>query len=363
MAEAEDWRPGSFTKNFSWGDSKEGLRQLHEIIRVGFDDTIEDVPRALFRERVANTHRPDYIAINFFLFNKTVQREDYIIADELVFQALNFPHSPDFDKLGLFAFNFSLVGKWKGAASFQSRPALWAQHYVTDRVAQQFNWDTHRVNADDIQAFVRDDPRYHGATSRKLATNLNYLYLIGRLSELDETRVQRWWTSALFLALDRLIEDRSQRQAEASASQYLNMLDRSRFHFISGRRSVEKDLATKHLLRLYEACGGRVRFTEAEVKARQKVLLPDLHWFANREEPVGAIHPTNHRVVKIIPRACAMLAFYLAGFVSLDLDELDGMDVDEFIRSRTKKALENLRAAGITPTMSAEELMRLTRAK
>lgn len=363
MPEAEDWRPGTFTKNFSWGGSNEGLRQLHEIIRTGFDNTMQDVPRALFRERVAGTHRPDYIAINFFLFNKISRGRDYIIADELVFQALNFPHSPDFDKLGLFAFNFSLVGKWKGAESFQSRPALWAQHYVADRVAQQFNWDTSRVSANDIQAFVGDDPRYHGATSRKLATNLNYLYLIGRLSELDETRVQRWWTSALFLALDRLIEDRLLRQEEASASQYLSMLDRSRFHFVSGRRSVEKDLATKHLLRLYEACGGRSRFTESEAKARQKVLLPDLHWFANRAEPVAAIHPTNHRITKVISRACAMLAFYLAGFISLDLDELDKTDVDEFIRSRTKEALERLRTAGVSPTMSAEELMKLTRTK
>jgi hypothetical protein len=363
MAEREEWRPGSFTKNFSWGDPAEGLRQLYEIIRVGFADTMEDVPRALFRERVADVHRPDYIAINFFLFNRISQGKDYIIADELVFQALNFPHSADFDKLGLFAFNLSLVGRWKGAAKFQSRPALWAQHYVADRVAQHFNWNTARISADDIQSFVQNDSRYRGETSRKLATNLNFLYLVGRLAELDDTKVQRWWTSALFLALDRLIEDRSMQQAEPSTSQYLAMLDRSRFHFISGRRSVEKDLATKHLLRLYDACGGRARFAEDEVKARQHILLPDLRWFANRDEPVGAIHPTNHRIVKIIPRACAMLAFYVAGFVSLDLDELGEMDVDDFIRSRTKEALESLRAAGVSPTMSVEDLMKLTRGR
>lgn len=363
MAESESWHPGSFTKNFSWGESRDGLRQLHEIIRIGFDDLMQDVPRALFRERVAHTNRPDYIAINFFLFNKIVQGRDYIIADELVFQALNFPHSSDFDKLGLFAFNFSTVGRWKGASSFQSRPALWAHHYVADRVADQLNWDARLVTADDIQAFVRADPRYHGETSRKLATNLNYLYVLGRLSELNETKVQRWWTSALFLALDRLLEDRMSRSQEASASQYRSMLDRSRFHFISGRRSVEKDLATKHLLRLYDACGGRARFSEEEVKARQEVLLPDLHWFANSNEPVGAVHPTNHRIIKVIPRACAMLAFYLAGFVSLDLEELEGMDIDDFIRSRTKEALERLRTAGVAPTMNAEELMKLTRGR
>lgn len=167
MAEAEDWRPGSFTKNFSWGNSKEGLRQLYEIIRIGFADKMQDVSRPLFRERVAHTNRPDYIAINFFLFNKVIGGEDYIIADELVFQALNFAHSAEFDKLGLFAFNFSLVGKWKGAASFQARPALWAQHYITDRVAGEFNWDTRRVSADDIQAFVRFTVSRVGSINRR----------------------------------------------------------------------------------------------------------------------------------------------------------------------------------------------------
>jgi hypothetical protein len=359
----EAWHPGSFTKNFSWGHAEDGLRQLYELIKQGFGDEMRDVPRVLFRERVARTRRPDYIAINFFLFNKLIKGKEFIIADELVFQALNFPHTADFDKLALFAFNFSLVGKWKGASDFQSRPALWAHHYIADRVAQQLNWDTHAVSADDIQQFIQNDHRYRAQTSRKLATNLNYLYRIGRLSEFGQGNVQRWWTSALFLALDRLIEDSLVKQQDGSASHYLSLLDRSRFHYISGRRSLEKDLAAKHLLRLYEACGGRARFTDDEVRARQKVLIPDLQWFANQKEPVAAVHRTNHRIVKVIPRACAMLAFYCAGFVTMDLDELDRMDIDEFIRIKTKEALDKLQAAGVAPTMSAEQLMRLTRGR
>jgi hypothetical protein len=187
--------------------------------------------------------------------------------------------------------------------------------------------------------------------------------VIGRLADLNDSKVQRWWTSALFLALDRLVEDAAQRGVEASASQYRGMLDRSRFHFISGRRSVEKDLATKHLLRLYEACGGRIRFSDEEIRALQEVRLPDLHWYANRQEPVAALHPTNYRIVKVIPRACTMLALYTAGFVSLDLDELDSMDLEDFVRSRTREALKKFTEAGIKPTMNAEELLRLTRGR
>src|SRR5690242_19831776 len=101
-----EWRPGSFTKNFSWGSAK-GLRELHSVIQTGFGNKLEDVPRAEFRARVRKTGRPDYIPINFFLFNKIKNDQSYLVADELVFQAINFPHSARFDHLALFAFLLS----------------------------------------------------------------------------------------------------------------------------------------------------------------------------------------------------------------------------------------------------------------
>ena len=124
----EPWRPGSFTKNFSWGPPSGGLRQLHESIRVGFDGELKDVPRKIFRNRLTTSGRIDYIPANFFLYNKVVDGVDYIIVDELVFQALEVDHSRRFDRLALTAFNLSNVGRWQGAASYQKYPALWA-HY------------------------------------------------------------------------------------------------------------------------------------------------------------------------------------------------------------------------------------------
>ncbi len=34
---SEDWKPGSFTKNFTWGPVGDGLLRLHESIRLGFN--------------------------------------------------------------------------------------------------------------------------------------------------------------------------------------------------------------------------------------------------------------------------------------------------------------------------------------
>ena len=213
-----------------------------------------------------------------------------------------------------------------------------------------------------LKEFVRNDTRYKAQTARKLSTNLSYLYSIGRLSEFANARVERWWVDALFLALDRLIEDRKLDGTETPESQYGALLSRADFQTIGGQSSLEKDLAARHLVSLYVACGGRDRFSDEQVQERTALKLPDLEWFvANDFRPIGAVHPTNSRMLKSIPRACAMLAQYVAGFDVVDADELATFDAEEYIRRQTKNALERLREKNILPTMSAEELMKITR--
>ncbi|WP_127079671.1 hypothetical protein [Rhodomicrobium lacus] len=356
----ENWRPGSFTKNFSWG-SEQGFAKLHESIRLGFDSKLEDVTRDAFRKRLAG-FASEYIPINFFLFNRPRNGTDYIMVDELVFQAITAKHSQRFDKLALFAFNFSYVGIFKGAQSFQRRPALWATAYVKERLARQYDWDAERVSADDIEEFLLSEPRYVAQTARKVATNLAHLYKIGRVADLRGDRIDRWWVDALFLALDRLIEDQRLEGESLPESEYADFLMRSDFSAVSGRRSTEKDLAIKHLVRLYTACGGPNRFSDEAVEARTKILIRDIeNWVApNDPAPKGAVHPTNSKILKSIPPACAMLAIY-AGFQVISSIDLDEFDADKFIREHTREALERLKQEGIEPTMSAEELLKLTR--
>lgn len=359
--DSQEWRPGSFTKNFSWGPSKDGLLRLHEIIRVGFDGKLQDVPRSVFRERVRALGRPDYIPLNFFLFNRIRGGVDYLIADELVFQALTFEHAPRFDKLALFIFNLSLVGKWKGAARYQSTPALWAKHYVTDRLGKQLQWKTSSISADDIERFVLNSPHYRAKGARKLATNLNYLYRIGGLSEMASPIVERWWVDATFAAMDRILETRLVEGSEVLDHRYDSYLIASGFDELS-RRSLEKDLARHHLVELYQACGGRQRFSDEEVQARTAILVRDLEgYLSNDPSPVAAIHPSNPRILKGIPRACAMLARYVAGFEILDIEALLTLDVSAFVRENLQRALSDLRSKEISPKISAEELIKLMR--
>jgi hypothetical protein len=361
LAEVREWRPGSFTKNFSWGKPEDGLLQLHEAIRIGFDGKLENVPRDTFRSRLARLKRPDYIPLNFFLLNQILGGTDFVVVDELVFQAIAFEHSRHFDYVALAAFNLSYVGEWRGAYSYQAYPAAWANQYVRHRVANEFHWDTHRVTADDIQRFVASDARYTGQTSRKLATNLNYMYKVGGFMEMGSETIARWWVDSVFLALDRLLYERKEHQEEPSTSKMLQYLLRADFNSLTGRRSSNKDLALQPLVSLYSACGGPLRHSPEAARERQLVMLPHIDWFANSEDPFFAIYPQDPNIIKGLPRACAMLAKHVAGFEELDPDELTDWNVLDYVRRRTRAALKALRERGVRPTMTAEQLLSITR--
>src|SRR5438034_3968602 len=98
MAGPRNWKPGSFTKNFSWGEPSAGLVQLHTAIGVGFDASPQDTQRDTFRQRLQTAGINDYVAANFFLFNRR-NGQDFIVADELVRFALSNPPGRAFDKL------------------------------------------------------------------------------------------------------------------------------------------------------------------------------------------------------------------------------------------------------------------------
>lgn len=364
------WYPGSFTKNFSWGKYDVGLQKLHEAIRVGFNNQIKDVKRDVFRSRVNDLGGPDYIPINFFLFNKVIRGENYIIADELVFQAVSMPHTKKFDKLALFAFNFSFSGLWKEAKPAQRHPALWAHYYVIERIAGQFDWQVGRSTADDIERFMLADDRYKAETARKLATNLSFLYERGALREFNQPLVTSWWVDALFLALDRLILDSSLDNKVVAEVDSQTLLKAAHFETISGKNSLEKVLATPHIIALYWRCGGQKRFLpEVVVESTRDALSKhgaldafDEYQFLhpNDQRPQGAIHPTNARIMKSIPRICAILAKY-AGFDLIDADELLNFDIETYIREKANQAFDILKEEKIRPTMSADEIIRLMR--
>lgn len=181
------------------------------------------------------------------------------------------------------------------------------------------------------------------------------------MNSFQSKKVDRWWVDALFLAMDRLLEIRLSQGEESNQKSYADYLVASNFHTLSGKRSLEKDLAAKHLVALYIACGGQERFSEDSVRALHTLTLPDIaEEISNRSTPMIAVHPSNVRIAKSIPRICAMLARY-AGFVTIDADSFEDFDVSQSIKSNLQEALQKLAIKGIRPNLSADELMRLMR--
>lgn len=353
------WRPGSFTKNYSWGQPSDGLKRLHESIRVGFDNAIQSVPRDVFRRRIAALGRPDFIPLNFFLLNAFSNGESFVVVDELVYQALTREHDSDFDALALLAFNNSYVGIWRGAFDWQSYPAAWAFYYITERLSQQLKWDVASVSADDIQRFVASNPRYTGETSRKLATNLAYMYKVGGLNRLSSAEVNQSWANATFLCLDRISAELNLDGANLPVETLTESLHKSRFMQLGGLESLDRDLAIEPICRLYAACGGLERWSVERVHERQQILIPHINQYLGSNEPWVVVDPLDPSLAKVIPQACAMLARYVAKFE--DVGDPAQFDVISFVKNRTQQALYHLKALNIRPKMSAEDLLKLTR--
>ena len=348
----EAWRPGSFTKNFGWGPETGGLSRLHRAIRICFGDGPKKVPRSVCQQKLKAEKINHYIVLNFFLYNSIQDGEDFILPDELIFQALNFDHGKDFDKIALFAFNLSIVGRWKGAHEYQSRPALWSNRYVVERLGGLHHWDVSKISSDDIDRFLISDNRYTGQTTRKLSTNLNYLYEVGGLSEMVGSSIDRWWMNAAFLAADRFCMSGISRRL--SVESLLEAFTEFEFFTLTGGESRERAYALTRALEMYVSIGGPERFEIAD----QAIASGEV----NDDRPIGLVDKMLPRAVKTIPAGVLNpLIWENKSYESLDFDELSAFKVDDYVRKFTLEGIKRISERGHAPKTSARELMDIMR--
>lgn len=350
--DTKEWHPGSFTKNFGWGHEQHGLSALHRAIRAGFEDDRHDVPRRVFRRRLEAKGLNFFIPANFFLYNFTDGSTDRIAFDELVFQAINFEHSLDFDRLALLAFNLSLVGTWQGARPWQRRPALWSNRYIVEQLGGVHNWNTSKVNAGDIENFFIRDPRYQARTTRKLSTNLAYLYRLGGLEQVVANRIERWWMNAAFLAADRFV--RLSLVPEPPVSSLRDAFDALEFLELTGGPTIEKHYALKRITQMFVSVGGPQRF------ARSAAALASGK--TNDPRPFGLVDKKLPRAPKSLPPGVDEDFDLLdSSFGHIDYDELARFEPDAYVRESSLRALKRIRDLGIVPTMKSDDLMTLLR--
>ncbi len=298
MVAARNWRPGSFTKNFSWGKPGSGLGQLHRAIRIAFDGEPVDVERDVARERLRLADFNDFIPPNFFLLNKRNGR-DLLVADELVLTALTRPADSDFDRLATFALNLSMVGIWEAARPYQRYPAEWAKHFVVSRVFENGYWHGERINAHEIADFISSNSSYRGVWASKAATNLNYIYELAGIAALHSGLAERWWSSAIYLALDRISVDRRWSRPWPRLNPVLQALQEEHVFELTAVPLGEGIIAAKELVELYFDEGGLLRATTATTPTGKKNTLPPPEDGLEKAAlPVERIYASSSRQVR-----------------------------------------------------------------
>ena len=297
MVPPRNWRPGSFTKNFRWGEPGYGLSQLHDAIHVAFDGRAADVDRDVARRRMRAADFNDLIPVNFFLLNRTAGR-NLIVVDELVRMALLRTADRSFDKLAAFALNLSLVGNWRGARREQRCPAEWAKHFIASKVFLSGRWNGTAINAEEIEAFVASHPRYRGVWARKVATNLSYIFELAGLKELRSGLAEEWWGSAIFLALDRISVDRGWLDPWPGTDHVLVALRDEHVFDLTAVSSVDGMIAARGVVELY-LDGGLPESTGGTAVAADLRSVPDMRLQAEKATlPVERIYLAASRQVR-----------------------------------------------------------------
>lgn len=200
--------PGSFSKNFAWHGT--GLRRLHTAIKAGFHDTLAPIDRQTFRADCGLGGDIDLIPINFFVHNK----DGRLSVDELVFQAIERPHSLRFDRLGLFAFHLNRVGGGRDSRSHRqivSRPAMWANEFVREKLWSEGVWQASAPPDATLDPFLGDRMDAQEDVRIKCRNNYRHMFVLCDYwpspLPIINSGAEQWVASALFLAWDRHILD------------------------------------------------------------------------------------------------------------------------------------------------------------
>ncbi|WP_209059745.1 HNH endonuclease [Paracoccus sp. R12_2] len=235
------------------------------MINAVFDGSLKPVPRDTAREIIGKIANGDpLVPLNFFLYNRVIGSESYIVPDQLVLEALARDHDESFDRLAMCAMNFSRVGVWDKARSYQSHPAPWARRFAVEEIWDGTRWDRSQITSDKIEHFFEGGAMIYGSDApRKFATNLHYLYQQSSLIGLTSSEREDWWASALFLFLDRCMMD-GEINTKMSADDILAFVISEEFWALTAANPSLAPYAAKPIIEEYLDLGGIARLEEEE---------------------------------------------------------------------------------------------------
>lgn len=249
------YAPGSFSKNFAWHGT--GLRKLHTVIRGGFQHTLAPVDRQRFRDDSGLDASLSLIPVNFFLHNQAEQ----ISVDELVYQAIERPHSIRFDRLGLFALHLNRAGL---GPRILERPAMWANEFVRERLWSGGTWKSSALQDASLDPFIENRMRALPEVRVKCRNNYRHLFELCDFwptsLPIINSQAEQWISSAFFLAWDRHILDGGPNDKGTLTA----LIESEELYKIIGVTREYALAQADNLAGLYVAVGRLERFEEAK---------------------------------------------------------------------------------------------------
>lgn len=244
------YKPGSFSKNFGWGDR--GLGKLHAAIRDGFRGRLRAVRREDFLSNCGiEAQNIVLLPMNFFLHN---EEDNKLSVDELVYQAISKQASRQFNWLALFSFHLNRCG------GGDPHPAQWANEYVRTHVWSGNAWRTESLQIERLDRFLNESLDASLDVRKKCRNNYRYMmelcgHFSGPLATVN-TEVNQWIRSALFLTWDRAILA----EGKLTDKELLDLCDSDEIHKLMGTsRSFIRDHA-RSMIGIYDEFGRLSRF-------------------------------------------------------------------------------------------------------
>ena len=249
------YAPGSFSKNFGWHDK--GLRKLHIAIRDGFQNSLTSVGRQHFRDNSGLDASLSLIPINYFLHNRSSQ----ISVDELVFQAIEYPHSLYFDRLGLFALHLNRAGSGKRVIE---RPTMWANEFVRECLWSGDSWQSSALSDVSLDSFIEERMDAQYDVRVKCRNNYRYLFQLCKFwrssTSLINSGAEQWIAPALYLTWDRHILNGGQ----DDKGSLLDLIASDEIYKLLGVTQEFTTERANHLVDLYIEIGCHTRFLMAK---------------------------------------------------------------------------------------------------
>jgi len=266
--------PGSFSKNFAWHGT--GLKKLHEAIQFGFGGKLNEISREEFRGNCGiDDASLQLIPVNFFLYNRISQSQNFVAIDELVYMALTTSHSLRFDRLSLFSLHLSVGGERAGVNAGISKPALWIKDYVRYELWRDGWWQRAKLDIPNMDSFFNTVLDAEQDVRVKCRSNYRHLfslceYLDGTEKDID-TGADKWIGSAYFLAWDRYLMDQSQDQGQQD--ELIKYARDSELYKLLGLPEDYVEEYVNEIVKNYIDAGCLSRFKAQSIKLSKKIIF------------------------------------------------------------------------------------------